>query len=145
MDSYVWSVSAGGTLMSANGSNTIDVRWDGVGAENLTVSYIDLAVCNQVATTINTVTLNALPAASIISGSNSVCLNSSSIYSVPAGMSEYIWTVVGGTGTSSTESINVTWKTVGLQSISVSYRNVSNCWVKFFAWITAFSDSRREA
>src|SRR4029450_7324352 len=59
-----------------------------------------------------TVTVNARPVPTI-SGPASICVGSTSVYTTEAGMSGYTWTVTGGTGTSTTNSISINWTTAG--------------------------------
>ena len=67
----------------------------------------------------------------VITGATSVCLNSSAIYSTAAGMNNYIWNVTGGTktsgGTSTDNTVTISWTSLGPQSVSVSYTNANNC------------------
>jgi len=72
------------------------------------------------------VSINPLPVPTI-SGLNSVCANSTNTYTTELGASEYTWTITGGTGTSNSNSINVTWNNnVGTGSVQVSYVE-NNC------------------
>ena len=67
-----------------------------------------------------TVALNPRPIPQI-TGSGSACQNSTgNIYTTDSGMSNYVWTVVGGTysgGTLFDNTITITWTTPGLQSV----------------------------
>jgi hypothetical protein len=65
-----------------------------------------------------------------ISGPNNVCQNSTgNAYTTQAGMTDYSWTVTGGTitGGQGTSQITVTWNTAGPQTVSVSYKNSYGC------------------
>ncbi|MDP4207584.1 MAG: immunoglobulin domain-containing protein [Bacteroidota bacterium] len=65
-----------------------------------------------------------------ISGPLAACVASTNNkYVTESGNSGYQWTVVGGTITSGagTNTINVTWNTVGTQSVSVNYTNSQGC------------------
>ncbi|MCU0461891.1 MAG: hypothetical protein MUF36_07755 [Bacteroidales bacterium] len=67
-----------------------------------------------------------------LTGSNSVCLNSTgNVYNTESGKTNYIWTVVGGSVTSgglgTSDFATVTWNTAGAQSISVNYQDVGGC------------------
>ena len=60
-------------------------------------------------------TIKTPPATFSISGANSVASGVTQTYSVTASLgSSYTWQVVGGTGSSTTNSISVTWNTSGL-------------------------------
>jgi hypothetical protein len=76
-----------------------------------------------------TITVNPRPVPTI-SGNTPVCLNSSgNVYTTEAGMTNYVWTVTGGTidAGQGTNSISVTWTAVGNQTITVTYTNPNGC------------------
>ena len=88
--------------------------------------------CGTVQTNTVTITVNPLPIP-IITGPDSVCAQSTgNVYTTEAGMTNYIWTVsAGGTitsgGTSTSNTVTVTWNTVGPQTVSVEYTNTMGC------------------
>ncbi|MEI6456462.1 MAG: T9SS type A sorting domain-containing protein [bacterium] len=133
MTNYQWSVSAGGTVTGGgtSGSNTVTVTWNTAGAQTVSVNYTDGSGCSALTPTVKNITVNALPTPTI-SGPNPVCLNSTgNVYTTQAGMTNYTWSITGGTitsgGTSSTNTATVTWTTLGAQSISVGYTNANGC------------------
>jgi hypothetical protein len=76
-----------------------------------------------------TITVNPRPIPTI-SGNTPVCLNSTgNIYTTEAGMSNYTWTITGGTIDSGqgTSSISVTWTALGVQTLTVTYTNANGC------------------
>ncbi|MBK7710040.1 MAG: hypothetical protein IPJ37_02995 [Bacteroidales bacterium] len=77
-----------------------------------------------------TVALNPRPLPTIV-GNATVCNNSTgNIYTTESGMTNYVWTVIGGTysgGTISDNTITITWTTPGLQSVSVNYTDANGC------------------
>jgi hypothetical protein len=76
-----------------------------------------------------TITVNPRPVPTI-SGNTPVCLNSSgNIYTTETGMTNYTWTITGGTIDSGngTNSISVTWTATGVQTITVTYTNLTGC------------------
>ena len=86
--------------------------------------------CNKISAGITT-TVHALPSPTL-SGKQSVCLNESGVvYATDAGMSNYSWSIIGGTitsgGTVNDATATVTWTSVGTQSISVNYDNANSC------------------
>jgi hypothetical protein len=73
------------------------------------------------------ITVNPLPVPTI-TPTGDVCLNTTVAYSTESGMSNYVWTVTGGTFTGQgTHSISVTWTTTGPQTITVTYTNTYSC------------------
>ena len=76
-------------------------------------------------------TVNALPVPTI-AGPTPVCVNSTgNVYTTQAGMTNYIWTVSGGTitagGTTNSNTVTVTWTTVGVETVKVNYTNGAGC------------------
>lgn len=77
------------------------------------------------------VAINPIPVPSI-TGSSTVCNGSTgNVYSTEPGMTNYIWTVTGGSmtagGNSTSSTATVTWNTVGAHSISVNYTDANGC------------------
>jgi hypothetical protein len=76
-----------------------------------------------------TITVNPRPIPTI-TGNTPVCLNSTgNIYTTEAGMTNYVWTITGGTIDSGqgTNSISVTWTSIGVQTLTVTYTNANGC------------------
>ena len=84
--------------------------------------------CSALSPTIYPVTVNPLPIPTV-SGTQSVCFNSTHAYSTEASMIGYSWTVSGGTIVSgaTTNTINVHWTSSGLQTITINYLNQYGC------------------
>ena len=124
MTGYIWTISAGGTIDSGVGSNSISVTWNTAGAQSVGVTY------NALTPVAYPVNVYPLPVP-VISGPASVAVNSTgNIYSTEAGMTGYTWTVsAGGTITAGTgtNAITVSWTTAGAETVSVNYLNVNNC------------------
>jgi hypothetical protein len=132
MSSYIWSVSAGGTITAGGtaGSYTMTVTWNTAGAQSVCVNYNNANGCNAVAPTCYTVTVNSRPVPTITGPAN-VCAGSfGNVYITEAGMSAYVWTVsAGGTITAGvgTNTLYVNWSGTGAQSVCVNYNNASGC------------------
>lgn len=80
---------------------------------------------------VSTVLVHPLPVP-VISGSSSICVGSSAIYSTQPGMTNYLWSVsAGGTvtagGTINSNTVTVTWNVPAPQSVSVNYQNANGC------------------
>ena len=128
MTNYVWVV-VGGTITGGQGTNSITVTWTTVGAETVSVNYNDANGCTAANPTVYNVTVNPLPVPTI-TGPTPVCLNSSgNIYTTETGMTNYTWTISGGTINSGqgTNSISVTWTATGAQTLTVTYTNPNGC------------------
>jgi uncharacterized lipoprotein YajG len=78
------------------------------------------------------VTVNADPVPTL-TGPSSVCINSTgNVYTTESGKTNYQWSVsAGGTITSGggpgNNTATITWNTVGVQTVSVSYTNPTGC------------------
>lgn len=128
MTGYTWTVSSEGTITSGAGTNSINVLWSSAGSGNLTVNYTDLNSCTAVSPVSYPVTVNAAPVP-VITSPAEACIGSSSTISTTSGMSNYIWTVTGGTVSSGsgTNSITVAWNTLGNQTITLVYTDLNGC------------------
>ncbi len=134
MSSYVWTVSAGGTITSGGTSNssTATVRWNTDGPQTISVSYTNSDGCIPSSPTSFAVTVNPKPVPTI-TGPTSVCIGSTgNIYITEAGMSSYTWTIAaGGTitagGGAGDNTVTVSWTTAGAKTVKVNYANASGC------------------
>jgi gliding motility-associated-like protein len=134
MSGYVWTVSAGGTITAGGTSadTSVTVTWNTAGAQTVSVNYINSFGCTATSTTIYNVTINPLPVPTI-TGPSPVCAGiTGNIYTTESGMSGYVWTVsAGGSitagGTSTDNTVTITWNTVGSETISVNYINTNGC------------------
>lgn len=129
MSNYTWTTSAGGTIISGTGTNTITVIWNISGNQMVNVNYVNGNGCTATSPTTQSITINPLPVPTI-SGPNTICNNSSQTYSSESGMTGYIWNVSAGgiiTGGSGTNMITVHWTVAGNQTISVNYSDANGC------------------
>ncbi|HXB40707.1 MAG TPA: PKD domain-containing protein, partial [Bacteroidia bacterium] len=112
---YNWTVPAGATIVSGQGTNSILVNW-GSTPGNITVTETN--ACGAGTAVIYPVTMLPLPSTSPISGGNPSCANTNGItYSVtPTVGSTYNWSVPGTatiTAGQGTSSITLNWGTSG--------------------------------
>jgi len=130
MTGYTWTISAGGTITTGVGTNTITVTWNTAGAQNVYVNYVNSNGCTATTPTVKAVTVNPLPVPTI-TGASSVCSGTTGVvYTTETGMTGYAWTVsAGGTITAGagTNAITVTWNTAGAQNVYVNYVNSNGC------------------
>lgn len=109
-----------------------------VNGDKITVKVTDNNSCEKVSDEV-IVTVHDLPTPTI-SGALSVCaedpempldpdLINTEIYFTETGMSNYNWTVTGGTieAGDGTNEITVKWKTAGTGTVSVNYENTNGC------------------
>lgn len=132
MFNYIWGISAGGTITSGNGTDTITVTWNQAGTNWVSVNYNDSNGCTAAAAYQYNVQVLPLPVP-VITGPASACSGSTgNTYTTQSGMSGYQWTVsAGGTvtagGNDTVNFVTVTWITPGDQTVSVGYTNASGC------------------
>jgi hypothetical protein len=128
-DTYAWTVSAGGTILTGAGSSSITVRWTANGPQ--TVSVLETATAGGcfASATLN-VTVGQTPtltAISRVSGSPlaQACAGSTVGYTTPGTAGNtYVWSVTGGTFTGASNgvnvnTVNVTWNVLGNQTLTV--------------------------
>jgi hypothetical protein len=129
MTNYSWLVSGGG-IITAGGDitdNTVTVTWNTAGPQTVSVNYTNGNGCSAASATVLDVAVLPAPVP-VISGPASICILGNGVYTTEAGMTDYAWTVTGGTFTDgSTNTINVSWTSSGLQAVSVSYKNANGC------------------
>jgi hypothetical protein len=100
MSGYLWTVSAGGTIVSGQGTSTVDVTWTQLGTQTVGVNYVNASGCPATLPGVYSVFVNAPPnAANGINGTASICAGASGIaYSTTpiVGTTSYSWTVPAG-------------------------------------------------
>lgn len=127
-NTYSWTIT-GGFITSGANTNQITVTWGAAGVGQLTVTETTSIGCTRT-TNVYNVTKNPFPAP-VITGSNTVCANSTGhIYQVPnvTGHS-YNWTVIGGFIVlgQSTNQITVTWDVDGLGTVTLVQTSDKGC------------------
>lgn len=131
MTAYSWSVPAGGTIQSGNGTNAITVLWTTTGLKTISVIYTNLQNCTASPPSSYNINVTILPAPTL-TGLTNVCKNTPTVYSTEAGMSNYTWTVTaGGTivsgGSPSDPTITISWNNPGTETVSVNYTAGTGC------------------
>ncbi|HPT02033.1 MAG TPA: PKD domain-containing protein [Bacteroidales bacterium] len=132
MSNYSWTVT-GGTITAGgtSNSNTVTVTWGAAGTGHVKVNYSNASGCSAASPVDQSITINALPAPSI-NPVTMACENSAgNVYTTQPLMSNYSWTVTGGTitagGTSTSNTATVTWGAAGTGHIKVNYTNANGC------------------
>jgi len=128
-----WSVT-GGTIVSGQGTLTLNVQWANNGSTPVTgtVSCLHTSTFGCAATGTLSVTVNPLPNPSIV-GASSACQNTVENYStvgVPG--NAYVWSLTGGNIIRSgqgTPNVAVEWTLPGVATITVSETNGFGCTV----------------
>lgn len=130
MSNYTWTIG-GGVINSGQNTNTVSVTWTTGGSQLICVNYTDANGCTALVPGCHNVIVNSSPV-SYISGAASACINSTgNVYTSQAGMTNYVWTVTGGTVTSGGSTgdnfATVTWNTTGIQKICLNYTDGNGC------------------
>ena len=132
---FTYQINGGANqTVSTTGSNSsviVNAPTTTVGSFAYSLVSVQDANCSQNQSGSATVTVNALPTPTI-SGTVIVCANSiGNIYSTQSGMTNYIWTVTGGTiiagGSTSNSTVTVDWGIAGTGHVKVNYNNANNC------------------
>ena len=130
MSGYNWTLSAGGSINSGNGTSSITVTWSTAGAQNVYVTYTNGNGCTNTAPGSYAVTVKQGPSPTI-TGQSSVCVNSGYyMYTTQAAMTGYTWSISSGGSIVSggtTNVVTVNWTAAGSQTISVNYTNANGC------------------
>jgi PKD repeat protein len=125
---YIWDV-VGGTILSGQGTPNINVRWDNVGTNQISVNYTTVHGCTAPTPTIYPVEVHALPTP-VVSGPASVCLYSEgNVYSTANNFVNYTWSVSGANiiGASTNSDIDLSWNTTGVKTIGVTVVDAYGC------------------
>ncbi|MDP4202454.1 MAG: Ig-like domain-containing protein, partial [Bacteroidota bacterium] len=122
MSNYVWNVS-GGTITSGgtSTSNTATVTWGSAGTGTISVNYSNANGCVAAASTNKSITINALPTATI-SGTTSVCQSSTApsiTFTGSNGTAPYTFSYSVSDGTNTT-STTVTSNSGGVATVPAS-------------------------
>lgn len=130
MSSYIWTVSAGGTVTSGAGTNAIMVQWNTLGPKTISVNYTNSFGCPSLTAAVLNITVSPSPLPTI-TGSDEECAGVQGvIYSTEAGFSGYTWSVSNGgiiTGGNNTNTVTVNWNAPGNKFIAVDYYNSNGC------------------
>jgi hypothetical protein len=134
MTHYTWNVSAGGTITSG-GTSTDDnvvVTWNVTGAQTVSINYTTINGCTASAPYSYDVTVGVVPSPTL-TGLNNVCTGATGVvYTTEAGNTNYLWVVSAGGiitagGTSTDNTVTITWTLAGAESVSVNYTLTGGC------------------
>lgn len=100
MTGYVWTVSSGGAIVSGQGTSAINVTWNGVGAQNVSVNYANTFGCTAPSPAVYNLFVNPLPGPTgQITGTSGVCAGTNGVsFSCPPvqNATSYTWTLPSG-------------------------------------------------
>ena len=126
---YTWAYSNPASVVfnSGQGTNTISINYT-AGAIDGTWTVTPSNACGSGTPSTLSVTMGSGTTASL-SGPIVVCQGSTYTYTTDPGKSSYGWTIStnGGTGSSTTNTIDITWGQPGTQWVQASYNDGSGC------------------
>jgi hypothetical protein len=125
---YAWTLPSGATIASGANTNSITVDFS-ASAVSGNISIEGTNSCGAGSQGSMAITMNELPVPTV-NGPVSICQNTAgNVYTTEAGMTNYVWSVTGGTITAGagTNSVTVTWNTAGTQTVNVNYANSNGC------------------
>ena len=100
MTGYIWTISAGGSIVSGQGTNQVQVTWNASGNQTISVNYANGSGCMAQSPTTSGITVNPAPGpAGTITGTSAVCGGATGIaYSVApvTNALTYVWTLPAG-------------------------------------------------
>lgn len=118
---YSWSLPSGAIIQGVTDENVVSIDFDGASTGDLSVIATDpSSSCSSTSVSKN-ITVNSLPILTGINGSNSVCENSTELYTVePSGLVTYTWNVTNGTlNSQGGQNTSITWgSNSGVLSVS---------------------------
>ncbi len=128
---YVWTISAGGSIASGQGTNTISVNWNTVGAQTVSVNYANSSGCWASTPTVFNVTVYPRPVPTITGPPDGFCPSWEwRQYQTESGNNSYIWNISSGGAIAEgqgTSAVEIYWFSGGSQWLSVIYNSPQGC------------------
>ncbi len=128
---YIWTLPPGFTITS--GAGTANITLDiSISAGSGTIWVKGLNKCGDPGDSASLyITVNP-PPVPVISGPNITCVGTVEVYTTAPGNTNYQWTVSAGGvitagGTSTDNTVTVTWNTTGTQHVWLDYTDASGC------------------
>jgi len=133
----VWTSANTGIATVNAGTGTVTGISNGVA----TIYYTYTNAQNCASAVSKDITVNPLPVITL-NGPNPICPGSAgNVYYTETGMNNYQWVIVGGVitggGTSTDNTVTVTWNLTGTRTITVNYTNGNGCSAANFTTITS--------
>jgi hypothetical protein len=128
MTGYVWTVT-GGTIIGSSNTDNVTVNWTGTGAQTISVTYNNANGCAPANPTVQNITVNPLPTASVVAN-GTICAGDNAsftitgtpgavvTYNINGGLSQTV-TLTGGTATITVNGATAN-QTLNLVSVSIT-------------------------
>jgi hypothetical protein len=126
--SYAWTIPAGATITSGQGTDSITVNCPTGSSTNGTIGVTQTSACGTSAQTTLALT-TTFPAPGTISGNTIVCPNSTQTYSITpvTNATSYTWTLPSGVSFNSGQGTNSISANVGTGSGNITVSQTSVC------------------
>jgi hypothetical protein len=129
MNNYTWAVSPGNQIIGNQNTDQLEVSWQALGSQWLSVTYTTPEGCTAPPTIFNVNVIQApVPT---ISGLNHVCESSNYYdYTTEPGMTNYVWDITPNSGTVTwygSNLVTIFWNSPGNKWVSVNYTNAGGC------------------
>lgn len=128
-NTYAWSLPSGGTLLSGQGNDTIQVRWNAMPGGN--ICCVAANSCGASQPGCLPVVVSSPPDTPSIQGPLTVCTGTQLLYTADsiAGAKVYLWQITGGSIVSgdSTRNIVVQWADTAANAPKVCLRGINQC------------------
>ncbi len=125
---YLWRV-VGGTIVGDSTRTTVSVNWGGGTSGRVDLYITSQYGCKVPVRSLN-VSLQPAPSKPKITGTDTVCLNFSTIFTSSADANvTYLWTAKGGNivGTATGNGLNVYWNQKGNGFVTLTVKNIAGC------------------
>ncbi len=127
MSSYAWTIVGNGAISGASNTQSVNVTSGSSGSFTLTVTITDANSCSSTCQ----LTVAVFNPVCSITGSNSVCQNSTShSYAGTAGMASYAWGISGNgtiSGASNGQSVIVNAGSAGSYTLTLTITDANSC------------------
>jgi uncharacterized protein (TIGR02145 family) len=129
-ENYTWTLPPGFNITSGAGTQSITVDIDNSAVSGL-IGVQVLNKCDSGATAYLSVTVGQAPFPAI-SGPNNTCAGPGHAYSTATGKTNYQWSLSAGGwitsgGTTTDNTVTVTWNAAGIQHVFVNYTDANGC------------------
>ena len=134
MSNYTWNISSGGTITAGGTStdNSVSVTWNTIGFQTVAVNFQDVNGCTGIIPALVNITVNALPVPTISGPDTSCVISTGNVYSTATGKTNYQWSISAGGvitsgGTTTNDTVTVTWNVAGTQHVWLNYTDANGC------------------
>ncbi len=128
MKNYSWNLSEGGVITTGEGTNMINVTWNVIGDQKVSVKYENIT--GVTVETEKDVFVNQLPQPVFTDPELFVTGSPGVLYETETGMNDYSWRISTSGLTKKgvgSNAIEVIWNNEGLNSVGVSHTNSNGC------------------